>query len=400
MKFRERIRSGWQEFRSVVRNEYKYVFSDEGVILVLIIAMILYSTVYGYGYKNEVLRNIPIGVVDLDHTDASRSLSELFDAGSSTYVAYNPESMQEAEELFYARKIYGVVYIPQGYEKDILSGVTAHVGVYVDASYFLMYRNVFAEVVSGVNVTGTSIELARFVAGGVNLPTAEVVAEPVVFQAHSMFNPYLGYGSFVMPLIIMIIIQQTLLIGIGIIGGSWREFGLYRSLALPGRRHLSMMPIVLGKSFVYATIYAVTVTYILGFNYVMFGYPMNGKFTTIIAFMVPYVFACIFMGIAVSTLFRYRENSLLLLLWTSIPILLLTGASYPGEAIPEWMSVFGKILPSSSGADGFIRIQTTGASFEEVLPQFKMLWALCVVYFGLACLGIRRVLHKEEALCD
>lgn len=215
-----------------------------------------------------------------------------------------------------------------------------------------------------------------------------------------MFNPYLGYGTFVMPIIIMVIIQQTLLIGIGMIGGSWREFGLYRTLALPGRRRLSMMPIVLGKSLVYASIYAVTITYILGFHYTMFGYPMNGKFTTIVAFMIPYVFACIFMGIAVSTLFRYRENSLLLMLWTSIPVLMLTGASFPGEAIPRWLMVLGKIFPSSSGVDGFIRIQTTGASFEEVLPQFKMLWELCVVYFGLACLGIRRVLCKEEGMCE
>lgn len=196
------------------------------------------------------------------------------------------------------------------------------------------------------------------------------------------------------------VISATLLIGIGMIGGSWREFGLYRTLALPGRRRLSMMPIVLGKSLVYASIYAVTMTYILGFHYVMFDYPMNGRLTTIVAFLVPYVFACIFMGIAVSTLFRYRENSLLLMLWTSIPVLMLTGASFPGESIPHWLMLLGKIFPSSSGADGFIRIQTTGASFEEVLPQFKMLWTLCVVYFFMACYGIRRVLCKEEALCE
>lgn len=400
MKLKDRIRFGWQEFRSVVRNEYKYIFKDEGIILVLVIALILYSTVYSYAYKNQVLRNIPIGVVDMDHSDASRSLSELFDAGASTFVAYNPESMEEAEDLFFARKIYGIVYIPEGYEKDVLGGITTHVGVYVDASYFLMYRNVFAEVVSGVNLTGVSIEFNRLVAGGVNTPTAEVVSQPVIFEAHSLFNPYLGYGTFVMPIIIMVIIQQTLLIGIGMIGGSWREFGLYRTLALPGRRRLSMMPIVLGKSLVYASIYAVTMTYILGFHYVIFDYPMNGRLTTIIAFLVPYVFACIFMGIAVSTLFRYRENSLLLMLWTSIPVLMLTGASFPGESIPHWLMLLGKIFPSSSGADGFIRIQTTGASFEEVLPQFKMLWALCVVYFFLACYGIRRVLCKEEALCE
>lgn len=57
------------------------------------------------------------------------------------------------------------------------------------------------------------------------------------------------------------------------------------------------------------------------------------------------------------------------------------------------------IFPSSSGVSGIIRIQTAGVSFEEVLPQFKMLFALCVAHFE-PCLGIRRVLCKEEGMCE
>ncbi len=56
----------------------------------------------------------------------------------------------------------------------------------------------------------------------------------MIYQSHNLFNPYLGYGTFVMPAIIMVIIQQTMLIGIGMIGGTWREFGLYRKLCPAG----------------------------------------------------------------------------------------------------------------------------------------------------------------------
>ena len=75
------------------------------------------------------------------------------------------------------------------------------------------------------------------------------------------------------------------------------------------------------------------------------------------------------MGIAVSTLFRYRENSLLLLLWTSIPVLMLSGVSYPREGIPDWLFNLGQLFPSSHGVNGFIRIQTMGASLPEVLAR-------------------------------
>ncbi len=69
-------------------------------------------------------------------------------------------------------------------------------------------------------------------------------------------------------------------------------------------------------------------------------------------FLLPYLLSCIFLGIALSTLFRYRENSLLLLMITSIPFLMLSGASIPKECMPEWLYAIGKVVPSSSGVDG------------------------------------------------
>ena len=75
------------------------------------------------------------------------------------------------------------------------------------------------------------------------------------------------------------------------------------------------------------------------------------------------------MGIAVSTLFRYRENSLPLLLWTSIPILMLSGVSYPQQGIPDWFFNLGQLFPSSHGVNGFIRIQTMGLRSPRSSPR-------------------------------
>ena len=225
---------------------------------------------------------------------------------------------------------------------------------------------------------------------------AQATTQPVIYQSHNLFNPYLGYGTFVMPAIIMVIIQQTMLIGIGMIGGTWREFGLYRKLCPAGRRRMSTLPIVLGRGLVYALIYAVTCTYILGLHYRLFHFPMNGATGAVMLFMAAYLAACIAMGIAVSTLFRYRENSLLLLLWTSIPVLMLSGVSYPRQGIPDWLFNLGQLFPSSHGVNGFIRIQTMGASIPEVFAEIKWLIILTVVYGGLACIGIHQVIGREQ----
>ena len=196
------------------------------------------------------------------------------------------------------------------------------------------------------------------------------------------------------PAIIMVIIQQTMLIGIGMIGGTWSEFGLYKKLIPPGRRRMSTLPVVAGKAFVYASIYAVTLFYILGLHYKLFHFPTNGHTADIIAFLIPYLLSCIFLGIAVSTLFQRREQSIMLLLWCSIPALMLSGASVPREAMPEWLYRFGQILPSSSGVEGFIRLQSMGASFSDVLHEVRILWILTIVYGGFAAVGIHLRLKK------
>ncbi len=394
-RFARQLKSYGQQLRAVMANEYRTIFSDGGVMLILIFALFIYATAYSLAYAPQVLRNVPIGVIDLSRTSTSRALTETFNAGPNTYVAYQPADMVEAKKLFFDREIYGIVYIPSDYEEKLLGGQQAVVAIYCDASYFLMYRQVFQEVVTTIGNTGAMVEFQRLIAKGANIPQAQATTQPVIYQARNIFNPYLGYGTFVMPAIIMVIIQQTMLIGIGMIGGTWREHGLYHKLCPAGRRHMSTLPIVLGRGLVYASLYAVTCFYILGLHYRLFHYPMNGATGTILLFMAVYMAACIGLSIAVSTLFRYRENSLLFLLWTSIPLLMLSGVSYPREGIPDWLFQFGQLFPSSHGVNAFIRIQTMGASLSEVFAEIKALVILAVIYGGLACIGTHLVIRRE-----
>lgn len=392
MTLKEQISLYCRETASVMRNELRSIFTDQGVMLVLVFAIFIYSTIYGLAYGNQVLRNVPIGVVDNSRTSASRSLTNAFDAGPNTYVAYEPTDMEAAKRLFFDREIYGIVYIPEDYERCLLGGRQATVSVYCDASYFLMYRQVFQEIVGTLGYTGAAVEFQRLVAQGINIPQAEAVTQPVIYQSHNLFNPYLGYGTFIMPAIIILIIQQTLLIGIGMIGGTWHEFDLYSRLTPVGEERMATLPVVLGKAFTYILFSGVISAYILTLHYRLYGYPMNGEPLTVVGLILPYILASIMLGIGLSTLFTRRENSLLLLLWSSLPVLLLSGVSYPSEAMPEWMVGIGKVFPSTHAIRAFIRVQDMGASFEDILPEVRALWILTMIYGLLACVAMRLTL--------
>lgn len=138
----------------------------------------------------EVLRNVPIGVIDESQTPSSRELiRHLRQPGPNTYVAYEPSGMEEAEELFFARKIYGVVYIPQDYEKQLLGGSSVAVSLYVDASYFLMYRQVFQELVTGIGQTGAMVQFQRLIAKGADIPQATAATQPVIYRRTTFSFP-------------------------------------------------------------------------------------------------------------------------------------------------------------------------------------------------------------------
>lgn len=391
-----RARIKWSEYGKVLRNEYRHIFKDPGVLLIMVLAIFIYSVLYSFAYKNEVLRNIPVAVIDNSNTSMSHDLISDLDATPNMVVSYLPPSMEEAKELFYSRKVNGIIYIPEDYERKILKGENVILGLYVDASNFLMFRQVYEQAAQVFLTTGAQVQYVRLLSAGASPAQAEATIQPIVYQSNTLYNPYLGYGTFLMPAILVIIIQQTLIIGIGMIGGTWREHGLYRKLITPGERRLSTIPIVLGKSTAYMSIYAVTTTVAIGIILPLFGFPQPGKAINMMLFLLPYTLACIFLGIAVSTLFRHRENSIIFMLWTSIPLLLLTGASIPKEGIPEWMYLFGHIFPSSAGISGFLRIHTMGAGILDVLDEVWTLWILSGIYFVLACLGMRLLLNRKD----
>ena len=128
---------------------------------------------------------------------------------------------------------------------------------------------------------------------------------------------------------------------------------------------------------------------VLTIPYYLFDYPMHGSMWVVMALVVPYILACVMLGILLSTLFRHREDPILWLLWSSIPILMLSGVSYPRSAMPEVLVALGGLLPSSHAIEAFIRVRDMGASLVEIAPSIVVLSVQMVVYGLCAALALR-----------
>lgn len=194
----------------------------------------------------------------------------------------------------------------------------------------------------------------------------------------------------------MLIIQQTLLLGIGLGAGTARETNRYRDLVPVSRHYNGIFRIVFGKSLCYLMIFAVMSAYLILAVPRIFGFIAIGDARALLGLMFPYLLACIFFGMMLSCLVRYRENVLLLVVFTSVPFLFLSGISWPQSNIPgAWQGV-SVLLPSTFGVRGFVRINSMGATLSDIQQEYQALWIQTTVYFFVTCLVYRFQINQAH----
>ena len=365
-------------------DELRIIFHDWGAILVFFVAILVYTVIYSIAYQNEVLRQIPVALVDLDHSASSRRLARMMDATEQIHITLKPTSLQEARDLFYQGRVNGIVLITNDFEKKLLSGHQAMLPVYCDASYFLYYKQVYSGVVATLTHFNGMIKVQKAMMAGKGYQRAIAASEPIAFHYRYLFNPSGGYGSFVMPGIILVILQQTLLIGIGLLGGTTRERNYFNhNLAdkvIPG----GAVSAVLGKSLAYLTVYTFTSIYALVWVYHWFGFPDKGEGLTVALLMVPYLLAVALLGLSISVLFKERVDALMFMVFLSPVVLFLSGLSWPASSIPPALYQLGKILPSTHMVPAYIRVRSMGAGAADISRELWVLWLQVFVYFALA----------------
>jgi ABC-2 type transport system permease protein len=384
----------WFEFV----DELKTIFKDNGAMLILFFAVLAYPLVYSIAYKNNVVRDIPVTIVDLDHTSSSRQMVKMLGATKELRVAQEVGSLHDAKKLFWDGNSKGIIMIPEGFEKDLLKGFQTSVSVYCDASYFLLYKETLTGTIQATGTFSAGVEIKRLMAAGSGEEQAMQQRDPMPAKFYYLYNPSGSYGSYVMPGMILIILQQTLLIGIGMIGGAGKERRNNR-IVKPGLRvRQGMFSVVFGKGLAYFVIYLANIAYTLVYLSKWFGFPDKGSFADICILLVPYLFSVIFLGLMISMLFRRREHSIMTLVFVSPIVLFISGLSWPVSSIPPLLYKLSHIFPSTSMIPAFLRIRTMGVSISDVRPELLFLVIQMIVYFIMASVAYKINVIRQERL--
>ena len=364
--------------------EWRRVLGARSAFSLLFLAPLVYGVYYPQPYLNQILRKLPIAVVDNDLSELSRQIVEMLDASGALSVAVRARTLAEARAAIDRGKVFAAVDIPPGTERDVLKGITAHIPIYADATYLFLYRSTGSGIATAIG-TLTSDLVSRGARSDGSLVKAKLAStSPADVLLQPIFNPVGGYASYVVPAAFILILQQTLLIGAAMLTRG--------ALAKGGGAFAG----VLGRGIAHLTIYLPALALYLIVLPRIYGFSTLGHLPQLFALAAVFLLATSFMGQAVGAWFTRPENATIVLLGTSLPQFFMAGFAWPREAIPDVALAFGRFFPADSAIDALVRSNQLGASIWEVAHDWLALWILAVAYFVLAVISAYAVKRGQR----
>ena len=388
----------------VFPHELKRIFTDPGVVVIFIVATLVYPLLYKAIYWNEQITDVPVAVVDLSQSAESRTFLHHWNASPDIRLTHTCNSIAEAEQLLREQKVHGIVYFPRDFASQLADPLgQAHISLYCDMSSFLYMKAIYLSCNQVMLESMRNIQIDRYESMGYGREFSWALVQDAPYTETALYNPTGGYGSFLIPAVLVLILHQTLLFGICMLAGTARDDDKVLYRVLGKGRVAGVLRLILGRAAAYFTIYYALAAILLGLLPRLFDIPHIGDIGDILRFIVPYILACIFFSMTVSVFIRNRESGLVLLISTSLIFLFMAGISWPKEMMPAAWRYLSYFIPYTWGAHGFIHINSMGATLWSTRNEYISLWILSGGYFLATCMityfaGIRKEKEQTEAV--
>ena len=369
------------EIIKIISNEFRAIGTNIPILIVLILGNVGYGFLYNLLYNTNVYKEAPIAIVDMSQSDLSRRFVDYIDATQQVEVVSKTMNFDEAKRMLIEREIVGFLYIPGELKEEIMKGNQAQCVVYGSTLSFLDYLNIY----EAVNFASLDInsELLPEMVESLNMIDVLFLAndKAVNIVNEPLYNTSEGYGTYLIPPVMVIIIFQTLMITVAM------RCGEEKTTRLRDNKTTSWdysIKIVLGKAFTNVMIYSVFSVFFLGLLPLIFDLPHLGDSLDIIIMMIPYLFASVFFCLSLSPLYTDGDMPLFFIVFMSVPLVFLTGISYPLELMPWHWKILHYIIPTAPATLAFVKLDCMGGNLSNVVPEMITLWIQCGVYFILS----------------
>lgn len=393
---------------TVIFREWRSISTNAAILLVLMGGIFAYGLLYNLMYAPNLVRKTPVAIVDNSHSALSREYIRLLNATPQASVYALTPNYLEAKEWLKQSKVDGILYLPADFDARVGRGEQSVFTVYASTDAFLNFKNL-QEASSRVMLAVNDTHRAE---GAVFLPPQGLLAvassAPVNVSGTALYNYTEGYGSYLIPAVMIIIIFQTLLMVIGMVTGEEAErkrlpttspYGYLPPLNSPVSRGRTTsrkeensdssawrqaLYNVSGKTFVYVMLYFIFALFLLGLLPNFFSIPNIGNGRDIITMMIPFLLGTSFFGLAASRYFTDSEAPLLMIAFFSVGYIFLSGVSYPLELMPWYWQAAHYVVPAAPAVLAFVKLNSMGGTLADIRPEMITLWIQVIVYFLLS----------------
>lgn len=393
MKILNNIKAGLADISSIIRTEFKTIAGSFAIVLVLMGGIFMYGLLYNYMYAPDLVRNVPVVVVDNSKTALSREYIRLLNATPQVDVIATGEDNVQAKELMKMDEAAGILYLPYDFSDRVSRGDESVFIMYETTSAFLYYLAMQEASASSMLALNDRFrpEMLVFLPSEDAAQLASV--QPINVVGTALYNYTEGYGTYLIPAVLIVIMFQTLLMVIGMVSGDERQF---RSLRNYPPSLGQAMRLVIGKTFVYMLLYAVFSLFLLGLIPLIFDLPDIGNVWNIIMLLIPFLMATSFFGLTASLFFTDSDAPLLMIAFFSVGLIFLSGVSYPLELMPWYWKLSHYLIPAAPATLAYVKLNSMGASMAGIHTEYITLWIQCAVYFLSACLVYRYNIRKSH----
>lgn len=393
MKILNNIKAGLADISSIIRTEFKTIAGSFAIVLVLMGGIFMYGLLYNYMYAPDLVRNVPVVVVDNSKTALSREYIRLLNATPQVDVIATGEDNVQAKELMKMDEAAGILYLPYDFSDRVSRGDESVFIMYETTSAFLYYLAMQEASASSMLALNDRFrpEMQVFLPSEDAAQLASV--QPIEVVGTALYNYTEGYGTYLIPAVLIVIMFQTLLMVIGMVSGDERQF---RSLRNYSPSLGQAMRLVTGKTFVYMLLYAVFSLFLLGLIPLIFDLPDIGNVWNIIMLLIPFLMATSFFGLTASLFFTDSDAPLLMIAFFSVGLIFLSGVSYPLELMPWYWKLSHYLIPAAPATLAYVKLNSMGASMAGIHTEYITLWIQCAAYFLSACLVYRYNIRKSH----
>ncbi|BAF60984.1 MAG: ABC transporter permease [Pelotomaculum sp.] len=372
---------------AVMRRELTRLWRDRGLRGILFLGPLLGLVLFYATYSLQVLKGIPAAVADLDRSGTSRELVEQITNAENLKVVAYPGSFAEVEELIRRGKIVAGVVIPEDFGRKVALGRQARVEMVVDGSNMIYATNATSAMLSVTRTAAAQAGIRALVARGLHPDQAGEIYQSVVFREEAWFNPALNYAFFVVLALALNVWQQCCMLAactivIGESGAkSWCQ------LRAAGVSRLWLFSC---KSAVHLAVFMLAVMPLYALAFLAFKLPLNCSFPVLLLFTLAFAAALHGVGTLASSFARSAVDATRFGMIIALPSFILSGYTWPLEAMPPVLQQLVKVLPQTWFFQGLSYLTWKNPDWSFIQPYFLALLIIAAVCYGAAAVIVCR----------